>query len=43
VTCMGAFGRGFRASLEAAGMEAALSVGQLVGMGAGLRCWARKT
>jgi 2-polyprenyl-3-methyl-5-hydroxy-6-metoxy-1,4-benzoquinol methylase len=41
VTCMGAFG--FRASLEAAGMEAALSVGQLVGMGAGLRCWARKT
>jgi len=34
--------RGALASLETLGLEAALTVGRLVGMGAGLECWARK-
>jgi SAM-dependent methyltransferase len=42
VACFDVSGRGFRARLEAAGMEATLSAGRFVGMGAGLVCWARK-
>jgi SAM-dependent methyltransferase len=41
-SCFEPAGQGLRARLEDWGVEATLSAGQLVGMAAGLHCWARK-